>query len=331
MELVCNRNDKLLRNLFEQAKKKSDISEWEFIQTIMRDNLTSNNYTADNIIDCPEIYEHLKGFKDGIQFERQIRDENIDYAYNLCIIGNSFKDDYDKFIRMRLLAYCYIIEMSYLLNIVINLLWIANGQRFFPKPFEKDVLKEFLNNEEINTICSTGKKEIATTKDKYLLIQLLCDKTGNSELGVYMNSFYDNHIRNSFYHSRYLIGKNGYIGFDKSKTIVMNKEEIGIKIDKAIFFFDALIKLLEEYRKSYNHSIDIRGLEMNYNSNNLSNSKVIDIKIVANNRLGIVSTIEHLDRSNCSSNNKEDDGFFEEYVKFAEDYDLLLKEKIENE
>jgi hypothetical protein len=218
--------------------------------------------------------------------------------------------------------------MKYLQDFIANLLWIQLGKTFYVDPFSDSVLEKNLTDKEKAILKKRLKNSftsINSSEKRIKVIAFLCQKTNNNELSKYILSFYNNHLRNSFYHSKYLLSKNGYIGFDKKTNIKLNYNELTKKLDKCISFYTDLISLIEHYRKSYTKTITIKGRKCDYSSNNLIDSyEIVDVIVVANPRLGIVNTMMELKKG--SSNKKEKDNFLNRFIEFAENYDLNINQ-----
>lgn len=295
-----------IEKLFEKAKNKNELSEWEFIQTIMRELYSNNYYSIEQTISHNSIYDTINEHESINKFQRQIIQENISFVNSLVNLGNTLRNDFSNFIRIRLLTYCYITEMRYLHNIVANLLWISLGKTFYDDPFSEEVIKSNLKVIELDKMKTMNievTKRLTTNADQRIkLIVFLCNKAKMKELGEFIESFYDNHIRNSFYHSKYIFDKEGYIGFDERHNYKYTTEEYGEKIDKAIMFYIMITNSIEKYRKSYtvNKTIKARNPHYKKTKHEIGKKKIICADIITNSSEGIIYT--QLDFNNDNSN-----------------------------
>ena len=319
----------LLRALFENTKQYDELSEWEFVQTIMREKYIHNMYETKDIIANKEIYETIAVQNETGNFQRQILSENIAFIQCLIRASNETTDIMDK-IRLSLVAYCYIIEMKYWQEIVANLLWIQLGYTFYIDPFAKSVLEHNLDKQEQKELKGILKiKEFDTfnnTEKRIKTLCFLCKKAKLFPMAEYIDFFYNNHLRNSFYHSKYIFDQNGYIGFDRKNTVKFDINELGLKIDKCIFFYQNLMTLIDESRASYKKTTKIKGRRIDYKNNNIHDKcDLADIILIANNRMGIVQTMITVGGKNAK---KDSENFINSYIKFSEDYDLHMNNNI---
>lgn len=320
----------LLRALFDKAKEFDDLSEWEFIQTLLRDKYSNNMYTASQVINHQDIFNSLKSHEIRDLFNRQVTEENIISTNNLISIGNMLKDNFDDMIRVKLLTYSSITEIKYIQNILANLLWISIGGNFYPDPFNKMVIFKHLSDSEINELSSLLNLDIKTSNTlskserRFKLIGFLCEKSGITQLKTYIDSFYDNHLRNAIFHSKYFVNKNGFVGIDTNNVIKLSSDEIADKINKCIYLFIAINKLLEEYNNSYSGIKTIRGRQSNYDDNNINNGDVIDINVIARKNGGLVSTMQTI-----KSNSQENDGddFKDKIMQFMMEFEYNAEDE----
>lgn len=296
----------IIEELFERAQNYNELSEWEFIQTIMRELYSNNYYSIDQVVNYKDIYDTIEEHESINKFQRQIIQENIGFVDSLVNLGNTLGNDFNLFIRIRLLTYCYITEMRYLHNIIANLLWISLGKVFYDDPFSEKVIKSNLKETDLEKLKKMNielTNRLTKNADQRIkLIIFLCDKAKMKELGKFIESFYDNHLRNSFYHSKYIFDENGYIGFDDRDNYKYTTEEYGAKIDKAIIFYIMVTNSIETYRKKYtiNKTIKARNPYYKKNKNQIGRKKIICADIIANSREGIIFT--QLDFDNEKNN-----------------------------
>lgn len=157
---------KILLDLFKSSKEYDNLSEWEFIQTIMRDKYSCNAYTPSQVISYDDIYKTIDEQEKYEKFQRQILDENISFINSLIKIGNNV-EDYKDVIRLRLISYSYITETKYIQNVIANLLWIAMGKSFYVDPFAGNIIINNFSKEDQQEILKI--LNISDLKDKSLI------------------------------------------------------------------------------------------------------------------------------------------------------------------
>lgn len=321
--------DKIIDSLFSKARDFDNLSEWEYIQTILRDKYLDNLYSSEQVIAYNDIYNSLNNHNNARNFQRQILDENINFIWSLINIANEKRNFYDT-TRIRLVIYSYITEIRYLQDIMMNMLWILFGKTFYIDPFSKEVLENNLSIKEQNLlgINSMRTKTITKTGKRFEIILYLCKSTKQTELEKFICEFYDNHLRNSIYHSKYIFSEEGFIGFDNNKNIRISYKELTSKLNNCIDFFISIIKNIEKHRKLYKKTKKIIGRKTDYKNNNIiANQELVDVTIIANDRIGIVKTLLSYtkDKKAVQSSNGEDD-FLEKFIEFSENYDLILEQ-----
>jgi len=95
-------------------------------------------------------------------------------------------------IRIKLLTYSHLVELGSIYDIVLNLIQIEKGKRFEPEPFEA---------------YGVLGREYDHPLDKIKIIEGV--SPSGSAIGRVFRSFYDNHIRNAFAHSQYILYAEG--------------------------------------------------------------------------------------------------------------------------
>lgn len=321
--------DEIIDSLFSKARNFDNLSEWEYIQTILRDKYFDNWYSPEQVIAHDDIYNSLNSHNTTRNFQRQILDENIDFIWSLINIANEKRNFYDA-IRIKLVIYSYITEIRYLQDILMNMLWILFGKTFYLDPFSKEVLEKNLSikEQESLSINSMRTKTITKSEKRFEIILYLCKSTKQTELEKYINEFYDNHLRNSIYHSKYIFSEAGFIGFDNNIDIKMSYEELTSKLNNCIDFFINIIKNIENHRKSYTKTKRIIGRKTDYKNNNIiTDQKLVDVRVIANDRIGIVQTLlSYTEDGKTLQNPDDEDDFLEKLIEFSENYDLILKQ-----
>lgn len=172
----------------------------------------------------------------GMYFGHWNPKEEISYFFNdfYNLLNRAYKQKRYPLRKYRigLLMYCHLLEMSFAHNFIMNLLRIIDGKRYFVNPFSHSDKQPPALSWKINQI-----KELAKKIDEIQIIK-------------FIDEFYDDDIRNSFYHSDYCItnksfnykltlrGKNGVTSIKLDSVIELRNLEK--KIVTCFAFFEAL-------------------------------------------------------------------------------------------
>ena len=153
--------------------------------------------------------------------------------------------------RVALGFYSHLSEASGFYEIPKNLLRICDGEKYGVWPFARLVTNHKL----------TGQK-IAPNSNK-----IICDLVGHAEesnqhnLAEVFRDAFDGDLRNAYAHADYVIWNDG-IRLPKRNGgahRVVSWEEFGLRLDRAISFFQSLNQVLDENIRSYNPAQAIKG------------------------------------------------------------------------
>lgn len=317
-------NVKVIKKLFEKAKQYDEYSEWEFIQAIMMGNYVDNMYELDDVLDNDKLLEKI--CKDKL-YDKFILQESREFLGLLEFISDNLEPS-KKTARIMLMLYCHITEMNELYNVIVNLLWIINGFRFYPNPLDVKILKTNLSISEYDSLkIKANEKSIIKPISKVKLIQILSEKVELQEIGKLFTYLVDNSIRNSFYHSSYIFNINKFVSFDlNGKYKIYKTKEVFKKINKIKELLEYLIQLIYESKYSYQTAVTIRGRKVNYPANNIENKseeKIVNCTICAKEGYGIVSTMQSFPGNKSESNGQDfdNDEFMKTFIEFCSNPD----------
>jgi len=155
-------------------------------------------------------------------------------------------------VRLLLLLYCHITEMSDFYSIVANLLWVLLGERYHIDPFHYELYED--------------RKSIKSPESKVDRIIELSNKVGLPEIGSLYKYMLVKEIRNAFFHSDYTLYKNEF-RIIKGKGITINNvtshaiplEWIFKRVELTINAVLYLLNIIDEYRKSYREEKIVKG------------------------------------------------------------------------
>ncbi len=139
-------------------------------------------------------------------------------------------------LRLALLLYCHSIEMSAPYQIFYNLLQCCQPKNYISMPFF-----------EMN---KNGKVMQKYPKNKIVSLEQEAKKIGEEELIAHITSFYDNNIRNAFFHSDYTIEDDFKIC--EARPVQRIKRDILLeKIKRCFAFYQAFMDTYREAKIAY--------------------------------------------------------------------------------
>lgn len=139
---------------------------------------------------------------------------------------NNLKRQY----RIGLLMYCHGLEMSLPLNTLVNTLLVLDNKNYQIDPFFK------LWKRKKGTIFGAVPP---SAKSKINLLNKLAVTVGENELVKYIDEFYDDGVRNAFYHSDYCLTDTEFRYSDKGIATAVPLEKIDSLITKCFAFYEA--------------------------------------------------------------------------------------------
>lgn len=139
-------------------------------------------------------------------------------------------------LRLALLLYCHSIEMSAPYQILFNLLRCCQKKNYIFMPFFE--------------LDKNGKIIPKYPKNKIEVLESEAKKSEEEELISHLNSFFDNHIRNAFFHSDYTIEDDFRI-CESRPVQVIKKEILTEKIKRCFAFYQAFMDTYREAKMVY--------------------------------------------------------------------------------
>ncbi len=148
--------------------------------------------------------------------------------------------------RIGLLIYCQAIEMTAPHELLANILRMVIGEKYHINPFRH--LRRVRKKLSLNYIPSSAKS-------KFNYLKELATKSNENKLIEYINSFYDDKIRNSFFHSDYIM-TNKYFRWTEggpAQQISLNK--VNVLISNCIEFYSAILWWHKESLKLFGRKL----------------------------------------------------------------------------
>lgn len=139
-------------------------------------------------------------------------------------------------LRLALLLYCHSIEMSAPYQIFYNLLRCCQSERYIFMPF-------FELSKKGHVVPKYPKNKIDTLEEE-------AKKVGEEELILHIRSFFDNDIRNAFFHSDYTIEDDFKI--PEARVAHSIKREVLLeKITRCFAFYQAFMDTYREIKLAF--------------------------------------------------------------------------------
>lgn len=156
-------------------------------------------------------------------------------------LKNKIKDSEER-LYLLLLLYGLIIEVSFPYDLLANLINIILGQRYI-----------ILNFPDIKT--KNGIRP-QFPQEKIKILSDLAKKANMSKSITPIQEIFNKEIRNAVFHSDYIIYKDEFRIPSAGK--IYKRIEILDLINKTIAYFEAIVKLRETYRLTYDRPINIK-------------------------------------------------------------------------
>jgi hypothetical protein len=212
-----------INNLLNKAKERN---EFEYAKLLLRASGGTIGITEDKPIQIITNLSHIS---------ESIRLVNILRGY---IKTEKHKDTR---LRLRLLIYCHIVEMSDIYSTIGNLFRICHGGKYDSSILEKkDDGKLIYPTEKIS--------ELTKLKEEFEI---------KTEIINIINLFYDNDLRNSLSHSSYYVHDNLFTDTSGNEFKINKKDTLDIqkdiipKLTYAENYFDTYLKVLGQHKMSY--------------------------------------------------------------------------------
>ncbi len=143
--------------------------------------------------------------------------------------------------RLALLIYCHSVEMSAPYQILFNLLQCAQGKNYVPFPFPGEPLGK---KKPFSFRPQSPTKKITTLKQE-------AEKIGEQELINKISSFFDDEIRNAFYHSDYSLTDTEFRICENGIPNAISFEILSEKLARCFAFYQAFFDLYKLIRLSF--------------------------------------------------------------------------------
>lgn len=152
--------------------------------------------------------------------------------FNQLLADETRKDPNSKRVyRIGLLMYCHAIEMALPWNFLANTLYILNGQSYNISPFF-DLIKR-----KKGTLYSIPP----TTNQKIKRVLNLATQMKEDKLVEFIKEFFNDDVRNSFYHSDYCLTTTEFRYSDGGIASVIPIEKIEQFITRCFAFYEAFL------------------------------------------------------------------------------------------
>jgi len=152
-------------------------------------------------------------------------------------------------VRLALLTYCHITEIDTVYDMLANILRTIKGDRCSMTPFID--------------YADFTKKTVNSPKQKIEALKEMEMELGFESLGRIFDGFFEDEIRNAFYHSDYTIYGSEFRyrkRFNKMRLATsFPLEDLTQKIQDCIKFYLTFMRLYDDHRKSYQEPKIIRG------------------------------------------------------------------------
>jgi hypothetical protein len=148
-------------------------------------------------------------------------------------------------VRLGLLTYCHITEIDAVYELLANMLVVTRGDRYSMIPFA-------------NYTESTGKP----ARDPIQRIDALKEmegQLGGTSLASMFETFFNNKVRNAFYHSNYMIHADEFRYFDKGRAAKIPLGDVMSWVGHAIAFYLKFVAVYIRHRTSYTEPKIITG------------------------------------------------------------------------
>jgi len=144
-------------------------------------------------------------------------------------------------IRLGLLIYCHSIEMAAPYQILYNLLQCIQGKMYIPFPF---LGRPKGKKDPFGVIPPSPRAKIEKLKTE-------CERTGEQELINKFNSFFDDDIRNAFYHSDYSITDTEFRICESGLPHSISLKDLSEKLARCFAFYQAFFNIYKQIRFSF--------------------------------------------------------------------------------
>jgi hypothetical protein len=218
-------------------------------------------------------------------------------------------------LRISLLIYCQALEMTAAHEIIANLIRCLGKSYYVYDPFDE------LINRKKNT-----NHIPPSAKAKFNLIKKLSKNCGETKLSDYINSFYNDKIRNAFSHSDYILTDTGFRYTEGGPAQEISLIAIEETLNNCFNFYSTFLSL---------HKIWLRKLAKLKKFHKWQNYEVLEL--LSNEEMGLYGFQIHFSNGSKSTYQRlpsgvdalnlffEDDGRLNYYVGFLDNLEPIWK------
>lgn len=144
---------------------------------------------------------------DSLEESREVLQDLVQLN-KLDLTDDSFPDSQKTHLRLHLLSYAHLIEMSAPYQVIVNLLRVKAGLPYSSNPFNEPVEKTLPRVKAKSYVALKGRPGTISPQQKIAEIKHLAEKAGIKELGKVFDDFFFPSLRNAIAHSNYVIHGN---------------------------------------------------------------------------------------------------------------------------
>lgn len=221
--------ESIFDDLFNRAKQ---ADEFEYVSTLMRiRGIESAGW--DTLEETSALFDDLTGLMDAP-------------------LGEATK------IRLALLLYSHLTEVDALYLILINMVQVIGGRRYSFDPFSH--LYRPRGRARISQIPPSGKSKMAFVVET-------AEAAGETGLVQIMKSFFNDGVRNAFFHSDYIIYQDEFRSRDGhflqpdgvTTSSAMKLAQLESVINNGILFYQAFMNVFVRHLRSYTENVETTG------------------------------------------------------------------------
>jgi hypothetical protein len=156
-------------------------------------------------------------------------------------------------IRLALVTYCHLVEVSAIYKVLANLVTIKNGGRYDVEPF----LKLYRGRDPM--MKKGGQSKVTPPSSSAMVGELrrISSKAGENRLVEILDSMFNADVRNAFFHSDYILAHDEFRSADG--TVVRIKlDALNDQIHRGIVFYQAFMHTYAAHGRSYGDNKTIK-------------------------------------------------------------------------
>ncbi|MDP1760219.1 MAG: hypothetical protein Q8L01_02090, partial [Candidatus Woesebacteria bacterium] len=162
--------------------------------------------------------------------------------FNQLIKATDKSRNHKRLYRIGLVMYCHAVEMNMAHHILANLLLVIGGKPYSIDPFH------ILWKRKKGTIFDARPP---SAKQKLTLLRDLASVVDETKLIDYIEEFYNDKIRNSFYHSDYCLTETEFRYFDGGIASAIPLSELDEIITNCFAFYEAFFHSLKWIQRNF--------------------------------------------------------------------------------